>query len=334
MILRTLKSNRSINLLLFPLIGIAFWLKSLLHPFSYQFFAGENDNVLFASINNITENLPFVQVVLSLVMVILIAVIVQVVNDRFSFIRVRTKLPATLFIVIVSGFTQLHTLHPVFLAAIFLLLAIYSLFDTFEKTKPYPNIFNAGFLVGVGTLFYFNLVVLLPAFFIGITVLTKENRWRGFIILLIGFFGPFIFAFTYAILTEQTLEMLKTFEENIVTPVNHFRANIPLHGLLSVLILITLTSSIKILQQYDSKKVSTRKYFTFFLMLFLFSMLSFAFIPATSQEMLVIVAIPLTYLISNFFVFMKSRFWSEFLFILLLAIVIFMQFSDKFILNG
>jgi hypothetical protein len=334
MILQTLKSNRSINLFLFPLFGIVFWLKSLLNPFSYQFYTGENNSILFAPINNITKNSDLVNVILSLVFVILIATIMQVINDRFSFIRIRTKLPATLFIIIVSSFTQLHTLHPVFPAAIFLLLAIYFLFNTFEKTKPYSSIFNAGFLIGTGTLFYFNLIVLFPAFFIGIIILTRENNWRGFVILLIGFFVPFIFAFSYAGFTDQTLAMLKTFEENIVTPVNHFQTNIPLHVLLTFLVLLTLTGSIKILQQYDSKKVSTRKYFTIFSILFLFSMLSFAFIPVTSQEMLVIIAIPVTYLISNLFVFMKSRFWSEFLFILLLAIVIFMQFSDKYILNG
>ena len=334
MILRTLKSNRSINLILFPLFGIILWLKSLMYPFSYQFFIGENDSILFAPIYNITRNFDLVNVIFSLVFVILIATIMQFINDRFSFIRVRTKLPATLFIIIVSGFTQLHTLHPVFPAAIFLLFAIYNLFNTFEKTKPYSSIFNVGFLIGTGTLFYFNLIVLFPAFFIGITILTRENSWRGFVILLIGFLVPFIFTFTYAIFTDQTLEILKTFEENILTPVNHFRTNIPLHVLLTFLVLLTITGSIKILQQYDSKKVSTRKYFTIFSILFLFSMLSFLFIPVTSQEMLVITAIPVTYLISNLFVFMKSRFWSEFLFILLLAIVIFMQFSDKYILNG
>jgi hypothetical protein len=334
MILRTLKSNRSINLLIFPVIGILFWLKSLLFPFSYQFFPGENGNVLFEPLSRLVANSDFLQVLSSLFFVLLLAFVIQIINDRFSFIRIRTKLPATLFIIIVSGFTQLHTMHPVYPAALFLLFAIYSLFSTFEKTKPYSNIFNAGFLIGVGTLFYFNLIILFPVFFIGIIILRRERNWREFMILLIGFFVPFIFAFSYTVFTEQTLEMLKTFEENIVTPVNHFRTNIPLHVLLTFLVLLTVTGSIKILQQYDSKKVSTRKYFTIFSFLFLFSMLSFVFIPVTSQEMLVIVSIPVTYLISNLFVFMKSRFWSEFLFLMLLGFVIFMQFSDKFILNG
>ena len=112
---------------------------------------------------------------------------------------------------------------------------------------------------------------------------------------------------------------------------NYFRSNIPFYILLSFLVLLTLTGSIKIVQQYDSKKISTRKFFSFFFTIFILSLLSIDFVPGTSQEIVVVIAIPITYLISNLFVFMKSRFWSELLFLLLLGIVIFMQFSDKFI---
>ena len=149
--------------------------------------------------------------------------------------------------------------------------------------------------------------------------------------MVFGVFVPAFFAFSYIVLTEQTSEMLTTISQNITTPVNHFRANIPLHVFLSVLILLTITGTIYIMRQYDSKKVSTRKYFAIFFMIFILSLVSFTFIPVTSQEMLVIIAIPITYLISNLFVFAKSKFWSEFLFLLLLGIVIFMQFSDTFI---
>ncbi|MCF6356525.1 MAG: DUF6427 family protein [Draconibacterium sp.] len=245
-------------------------------------------------------------------------------------LRVRTKLPSILFIIIVSGFTDLHTLHPVFPATMFLLFAIYSLFGTFEEPKPYSAIFNTGFFIGVGTFFYFNLIVLLPAFIIGITILMRENSWRKYIILLIGFFVPVFFVFSYAVITEQISEMLTVITQNIVTPVNYFHTNIPLHIYLSVLTLLTITGTIIIMRQYDSKKVSSRKYFAIFLVIFVVSLFSFTFIPVTSQEMLVIIAIPITYLISNLFVSIKRKFWGDFLFILLIAIVIFIQFSAKY----
>ena len=330
MILKTLKSNRQINLLIVPAIAILFWLKDLIYPFSYQYYPGENSNILFTPINYFTNNLDFVRVSISLILIIIIAFLVQLINDRYMFIRVRTKLPSILFIIIVSGYTDLHTLHPVFPATIFLLFALYSLFGIFEENKPYSAIFNAGFFMGVGTLFYLNLIIILPAFFIGIVVLTREISWRKFSILLIGVFVPLFFAFSFVVITGQIPETLTIIKQNIVTPVNHSHTNIPSYVFLSILIFLTLTGSIIIMQQYDSKKISTRKYFAIFLTIFVLSLASFTFIPVTSQEMLIIVAIPITYLISNLFVFTKRRFLSEFFFRLLLGIVIFMQFSYKF----
>ncbi len=330
MILKTLKSNRSINLLLFPAIALLFWTKSLIHPFSYHFLTGESNTFLFAPIYNLTFGLHFVRVLISLVLVIILGFLVQMINDRYSFIRIRTKLPATLFIIIVSGFTQIHTLHPVFPAAVFFLFAIYNLFGTFEEKKPYAAIFNAGLFIGIGTLFYFNLIIVFPAFFVGIAILSREITWRGHLILLIGFLVPLFYSFGFAVITGQISQMLETVSNVISTPLNHFRNNLSLHILLAFLTLLTLGGSIKIMQQYDSKKVSTRKYFTIFFIIFVLSMVSIVFVPGTSQEMLIIIAIPITYLISNLFVFMKRRFLSELLFILLVGIVIFMQFSERF----
>jgi hypothetical protein len=329
MILKLLKSNRSINLLLFPGIALLFWLKDLLHPFTYPFLPGKNNTVLFGIINQVTDGVNFVRVLLSLVLVVVIGVVVQALNNRYSFIYVRTKLPATLFIVIVSGFTQLHTLHPVYFATLFLLFALYNLFGTFEKPKPYANIFNTGLSLGIGTLFYLNLFILLPAFIAGIVILSHKNNWRYCVILLIGFILPAIFALSYAFITNRTPELFQTVANSFITPANYFHTHISLYIYFSFLILLTLTGSIKIMQQYDSKKVSTRKYFTIFLIIFILSILSYLLAPVTSQEMLIIAAVPVTYLISNFFVFMKSKFWSEFLFLILIGTAVFMQFAEK-----
>lgn len=333
MILKQLKSNQPINLLLFPAIALLFWLTNLLNPFAYRFLPGESNNVLFAFINRTTDGYAFVRVALSLVLIIFIATAVQVVNDRYSFIYIRSKLPASLFVIIVSGLPQLHTLHPVFPATLFLMFALFNLLGIFEKAKPYNTIFNAGLFLGIGTLFYLNLIFLLPAFIISIFILSHEYNWRNYVILFIGFILPAIFTFSYAFLTDSTNELLSALANSFSTQPIHFHIDIAMYVFLAFLIILTIAGSIKIMMQYATKKVSTRKYFAIFLILFVSLLLSLAFVPGTSLEILVVAAVPVTYLISNLFIFMKSKFWSEFLFILLLAIVIFMQLADKFSLN-
>ena len=310
-----------------PLVTMALWMKSLLHPFAYNYFPGEDQNILYDFIYHLVNDKALVQVISGIVMVVLLAYSIQLVNDRYMFIRIKSKLPALLFVVIVGGFVPMHTLHPVYFGALFTLIAIYRLFGIFDTKKAYSSTFDVGFLLGIGALFYLDVAVLIPAFIVGIALLGREVGWREFTTLLLGFFLPFVFSAAYAVLTDSWLEVINMMKESIVTPVNHFKSNTPLQVYLVALILFTIAGSIGMFGQYDTKKISSRKYFTVFFWIFIFSLAGFALNPVTSQEMLVITAIPVTYLIANYFVFMKSRFWSELLFILLVLIVVSMQFS-------
>lgn len=326
MILRILKSNRLVNYLLTFFIGLILWSASLKKPFVYSYYYGEVDNILYKPIHELLLNSNLlVGSIVSLVLVLFLAFLIQLINTQFAFIRIRTMLPAPLFVLIVGGFTEMHTLHPVYFAAIFILLAIYRLFAAFDVQQPYSAAFDSGFLIGVGSLFYFDSIILFPAIFAGTIILKRETNWRTSTINIIGFCLPFFFALSYAFLTEQSLELLKTFERNIISANNHFMLNLHLQIYLSFLILLTVLATIKLVQQFDTKKVSSRKYFNVLFLIFIFTLAGFIFVPPVSQEMLVILTIPICYLIANFFIFIKSKFWGNFLMYLLLAIVVYIQ---------
>lgn len=328
MILRTLKSNRSINLALFPIIGVLFWIRNILFPGEYPFYVAEKANPLFAPIYKLSEGYGLVQVLIAFALVVFIAFFAQQINDRYALIRTRTKLPAIVFVIIAGGFTALHTLHPVYFAAIFLLLAIYNLLAVFNNPSPFPPIFNAGLFLSIGVLFYFQLIVIFPALLIGIVILYREVSWHELLICVVGFFVPLIFAAGFAFYYDRFPEFLKTMEQNLVTPVNHIKSNYPLYGFLIFLTILILIASLKFLQQFDSRKVSIRKYYSVFLVIFSFAIAGLVAIPAASQEMLIIAAVPVTFLISNLLASIESRFWGELLFILLIAASAFMQFGE------
>ena len=325
MLLKTLKSNRAVNFFLFPLLGILFWLKSLISPRTYTFYNGEADNILYQPIHILTIDFPILQIIIPFLLIIGMALIMLQLNNRYNIIRIRTMLPAPLFILIVSGFSDLHTMHPVYFAAFFVLLAIYRLFSAFDEVKPYSPAFDSGFFLGVASLFYFNVFLLFPAFLIGLGVLSREPKWREFFVSTVGFFLPFIFAFSYVFVLGKVPEFLETLKLNTFSPVGNFKSNLPVLVYLGFLLVLILLGTLKIVQQYDAKKVSTRKYFIVLFLVFLFMIFSFILIPATSLEIFLIAAIPVTFLLANFFVFLKSRFWGEFWFSLLLIAVVAME---------
>jgi len=304
MILRVLKSNNFANLFLVPIAVFAFWAGKLFAPAVYPFAQGEVDNVLYKMVYRLTE----------------------LIISRYQFIRIRTRLPAILFVLLVGGLTSLHTLHPVYFGAVFLLLALFRFFGMFGQTKAYTIIFDVGFLLGIGSLFYVNLFIVVPAFLIGISILSHGVSWREYLIMLLGFALPFVFALSYFFYTDQLFVVSQVFVDFVTQPINNLHGNLMLQIYLGILVFISLIASIDIAKHYDSKKVSSRKYFMVFFFIFLFSMVSFVFIPVTSQEMLIISAIPLTFLLSNYLVFLKSRFWGELFFFSLLVAIIVIQF--------
>jgi len=301
----------------------------LINPLSYNFFESENANVFYSPIFKITDNLTLLQVVLSIIIVLFLAFLIQQINSRYALIKAKTKLSIAVYIIFIGGFTTMHTLHPVYFGAIFLLFGINSLFSIFNNPKPQTDIFNAGLFISIGTFFYFNLIVILPAFLIAISILRRERKWREFLILMIGFVIPSLFALSYAFVTDQLNDVFITFQKNIITPVNYLKNNFPLLGYLILLVLLTLIGSVKIMQQYNSMKVSTRKYYLVLFVIFVFSMVSFVFVPAVSLEMLVISVLPVTFLVSNLFTSIESGFWRELLFTLLVVSSIFMQIADR-----
>lgn len=326
MLLKKFKSNHTFNFILFPLLGVLFWLRDFLYPHAYPFYPEEAGNLLYAPIHNILQHSLLLQNLVALVLFILLAFIVLQINNRYNFIRVRTMIPATLFVIMAGGFTEIHALHPIWFGAVFFLIAVYRLLGVFDHPQPFSPVFDSGFFLGISSLFYFNLSALFPVFLIGTGILSKESKWREFAILIIGFLLPFLFGASYAWFNDSLHKYLVIIESNVITYNDHFLSNTALQIYSGVLLFITLLGSFKLLKDYDTKKVSTRKFSIIFFLIFLNSIAGIVFIPAVSQEMLIITIVPVTFLISNYFVFQKSRYWGEFIFLLLIFVVIIMQF--------
>ncbi|PIF05170.1 MAG: hypothetical protein CSA36_08125, partial [Draconibacterium sp.] len=288
MILSVLKTNRPVNLILFPLAAILLWFKNLLKPAAYPFYPGENSNLLFLPIYRLTLNTPWLQVALSLLLVIIAAFLIQQLNDRFSLNQTRTKLPAFIYVLFLGGFIQIHTLHPILFATIFFVFSLHSLLAIFANPEPFNALFNAGFFIALGALFYFELVFFLPAFLIGIVILRRNIKWRDYAVIFIGFLVPFILALGFAFLTDHLSELLFTFEKNIVTPTNHLQENPVLLVYIASLALLIVFGSLQLIRYYAVQKIGIRKFYLFFLIIFVFAVAVFFLIPAVSQEILVI----------------------------------------------
>lgn len=326
MLLKILKSNKAYNLILFPFLGILLWASDLISPGTYNFSPGEDQTVLFEPVLNLTRENPLIQVLIALVLVIILGFLLQKINSQYSFYNVRTILPSYLLILLAGGVSSLHNLHPVYFAAAFFALAIDRSFGAFEKKTISSNSFDTGFILGIGSLFYANLILLFPAFIIGLRIINPEYNWRNLSLSLLGLLLPWIFAFSYFFVNDNTSQLFHILLLNVGTKNNLLDENLSLQIYSGFWMFILFVSSLVMLRNFDREKISTRRYFGVFIILWLSLAGIFYFVPFASIEVLVLLAVPSSFIIANLLLSIKSKFWGNFILIIIAAMVIYMQF--------
>ncbi|WP_163715811.1 DUF6427 family protein [Mangrovibacterium lignilyticum] len=326
MILRYIKSNQAYHFFTIPLVVLILWFRAYLQPESFPFFEGENQMLFFRPFAQLAQQSPLAGNLLTIALTLALAFIILRLNTAYSFIRIRTFLPSNIFILIVSGLVTMHSLHPVYFGALFLLLAINRIFGAYENKKANSNAFDSGFFIGLGSLFYFHLIFFFPIVWIGFILIRKNPEWRNFVLPLIGICIPWLYGFSYYFMTDTLPELGHTIQQNFLTSNQFLQGNINFQVYLGLLVFLTLLGSFFLLAQIDEKKVSSRKYFQIFFLIFLFAGIILLLVPAVSQEILVIMAIPLTFLFSNYLIFMRMQFWGNLFVYILIAMVIYMQF--------
>jgi hypothetical protein len=327
MIYRLAKSNRLISYLIFPLIALAFWIPSISREYRYKFFEGEDQMVLFKPVYLLVENSPLAMTAISFLLLILAAMILQRINSEFGFFRIKNVLPPALFVYFVCGLSDLQTLHPVYFSLIFVLLAIYRIFSAFDLRKPFSQVFEAGFLLGTGAMFYLNSAFLLPAIVAGGMILGRETRWREMVLTIAGFLTPWFFAFTYFFLNDDLPAQIEILTSNLLTTNPQFENNAGMMVYLGYIGLLIFFGSINMIRNYEEKKISIRQYYLIFFLIFASSVFVISIVPSASEEMLLISLVPVSFLVSNLTQTFRRNILSEILLYLVLGLSIYLKLT-------
>lgn len=326
MLLKALKSNQPYHFVLIPFIAIILWIRSFVQPQAFPFYPGEDAMLLYKPLSYLLGDSLLLNNIVALLFTILLSFLILKLNVQYTFIRVRSFLPPILFILITSGMPELHAMHPVYPAALFLVITIDRIFNAYEKETIHSNAFDAGIFLAIGSLFYLNLVFFFPLIWFGLIILKPKVNWRDYFLTIIGFALPLLAAYAYYLVAGQQDELIKTLQLNFTSHQMFLREKLPVQIYVGYLLLLTLLGSYFLLSQYADKRISSRKFFKVFFWIFLISLILIVANRAISEEIVLLLAIPLTYLISNYFIFMKQQRWGEVLMYLLAAAVIYLQF--------
>lgn len=327
MLSNIIKSNSPIVLILVALTGVLMWVNSFINPIGMNIPSDAFNMPLYEILTIYLGKNDLLSVILSLVFVLIQALLLVQFNKKYILINVRTYLPAFFYILIASSFVPLQRLNPVIFGTLFIFISVHNIFDIYRTDFALEKLFIAGFFIAIASLFWAPFAVFFLIILISLVIL-RPFIGREWLVGVLGFLTPYLFIFVYyfVFLGEERLnDLITIIIENlrIIKVFNqlHFAYYI-FYGFLAILVML---ASISIIRNYQKKKIRIRKFFEINWWLFFISALLFIFFRNVGYEVIFIMSIPISFLLTDYFYIIKRSIFSDSILVILIASIIYIQ---------
>lgn len=228
---------------------------------------------------------------------------------------------AFLFVILMSQTVDQTNLYPFLIASIFILAALHTVFLVFDSDKAEVFVFNAGFFVGIASLFYFPSALLI--FWLWITLfISRQSDVRSWIIPFVGFFTPYFFVFSYYFLTDQLSQRLLAYHELpelIKWPTLELHLlQLSIWGLIGILLFSTYSY---VWGNAAEKNLGLRKKLAMTTSMLIVALPSLLFSPAKMIQNGIII-LPFAVFLSFTFAYIKAARWQNLLLLVLITLIL------------
>ncbi|MGF1583742.1 MAG: hypothetical protein ACFCUM_00345 [Bacteroidales bacterium] len=313
MLKRILKYNTTAGYLVILLVTIVSWWPSL-HSDNVQQMAFDYIPMpLYEMLTGFISQYVLASRLAAIGLILLAGFYLLSLNEKYSILRERALFPAFFFILIVSSYDDLHRLHPALIALLFFLPALDKILASYKTEGLSTNYFEATFLLGAGSLFYFNLIYFILIVWIALLVL-RPVIWREWVLSIMGILTPWFFFLVYDYLTTESIDRtVDLFVVNITTGYELMLVFIPHMIFMGILLFLIILASRKVIISMAKMRVLTRKIYVLFFWIFLVGLSAWFILETANIELIVLVAVPVSFLLSNYMLSINSAFWSNFI---------------------
>jgi hypothetical protein len=329
MLLKQFKRTGPLTVFLIVIVLILLWIGAFLKlKEGFSLYFDLDPMPLYGVISDLTGTHPVPGLFLSFILLSVMIFLMVNLNTVFFFINERTFLPALFYILLSGLFPQYQLLNPAIISALFLMMAIKRIMESYRVQGTAYSFFDAGILISVGSLFYINLIWFGLITFIGILLLRPFN-FKEILLSIIGLLTPFILAIAiYYVLGRDPFDFLNIIVYNMFEKEDEFAFNPFTIAGIAFTGLLMLMAITQLFMVIGTKKIQSRKVFSVLLWIFIISVVVYFLIPSVSIEMIWITAIPVSYYLSHYMIFVRRKVITEVLFDILLLLVIVIQLWD------
>ena len=236
----------------------------------------------------------------------------------------RASVQTAIYFLLVSVCPAMHILYAGDLVAVTFLIALYFLFRSYQQAKPASYLFHAFVFMGMGSLFFPQLMFFVPVFWIGAYSFQSLHP-KSFFASLIGWSVPYWFLLGYTYLSGH----MELFYQPFLELVNFRSIRFgfrpwELATIGYILLLYIVSSSHCLIAGYEDK-IRTRSYLHFLIFLNFCIFVYIGLQPALYPHLFSLLLIGTSILIGHLFVLTNSR--SSNLFFIIMLVGLFTLFG-------
>lgn len=268
--------------------------------------------------------------ILAAVLILVQAALMKNLATKYKLFEQPTYMLPLFYVLTACLFMQFIQFSPPLMAGTVIILFLNKAFESLHREKAFLLVFDMGFLAAIAALFYFPAIVLLPVLFISLVVI-RPFIIREWLLAAAGFLTPFFLVTTYYFWYGKVIWFYNSYFLNAFAGgQNNFSLTLEV-ALFGGLILLIILGSLFLLQlNYMRSSIQFRKYSTI-IMWMLFA-LSFCYLlqPFLRLEHFIIIAVPVSFMLTYFFLNLKHARLAETLHIIVFLLVIFFHYRLLF----
>ena len=260
---------------------------------------------------------PWVSQMIAFALMLIEAFLLLRIDLRFIIVEDKVIMPPLFFVLIISLFSRNYNLLPALLGNLFLLMAMVRTLDSERVPEQKRLYFEAGLLIGIGTLLFPPLVAM-TLFIFATQFIMRFFDIREFLASVLGFVVPFVFYLFGMFMIDEPAQFWQRMEQIGITQHFTVKLSIVQYSAVGFMALFTLVALLTMTQYIRMYKVTTRKYFTLFIWLIIISVAGFFLIPCAGLTMAVFPAMSLAFIASLYFMQIRRNALGELAFLLLI----------------
>jgi hypothetical protein len=328
MFYKIITGDRFLSAFIILLIAFGMWIPAFLSPEIIIDRQVSGAMPFYSILIPVLEGHVLWSKILAFGLVLFESVLLVRINARYILVQQKTFLPALFFIAIASHSPVLLQWNPVLPATVFIILVLEIIFRSYRDEPNSYRFFEAGILLGLGSLFYAPLGYLLVFIWIACGV-QRPFYWREYFFPVLGFLVPYIFVFAVLFFWDKSLmDFVEKLKSNFV-----FKIDFPQYPWIywvfaAYLALLILVAGVYLLKVFQFRKIYIRDYFKVFFWLFIAASLVYLFLSGFNTGISYIIALPISYILTNYFINARKGLGNKLLFYLLLGYVFILALNN------